>query len=83
MDENEKVLALLLKKEVRDATHLPLNISIEDFVICKLIYNFGTRKEEEKKFIAHVQKLNAEGQRDQYKLEFLKKKTDAHSEDTD
>ncbi len=46
-----------------------------DFVVSKLIYNYGTRKEVEKQFVAQVEKLKAGRRNDQIKLKFLKKNT--------
>lgn len=45
----------------------------DDYVVSKLIYNFGTRKEVEKFFVAQVEKLDVGRQNNQIKLKFLKK----------
>lgn len=60
-----------------EARSLPLEentvIKMKDYVIGKLIYNFGTRKEFEKMFVEWVMKTRAGKQKLQYEVSFLRK----------
>lgn len=60
------------EEEIDEVLAAPL-LKKDDYVVGKLIYNYETRKEVEKLFIAQVEKLNMERQNNQIKLKFLKK----------
>lgn len=72
-DAHEDISAVFSEPQMMAAATPPLNVTCGDFVITKLIYNFGTRKETEKKFIGRVELVNTGRQRDQYEIKFLKK----------
>ncbi len=45
-----------------------------DYIVGQLIYNFGTRKEFERKFVGKVMRCKAGRQKEQYEVSFLRKK---------
>lgn len=50
-----------------------LNIDVGDFIVGKLIYDFGTRKESEKRFIGQIIACDVGREKNQYKASFLRK----------
>lgn len=60
----------------------PLNVKVDDYVLCKLIYNFGTKKETQKLFIGKIEQINAGRNSDQCEVLFLHKKSSQTDADT-
>lgn len=67
----EEELALLFGQE-----NAPLlNVKVDDYVLCKIVYNFGTKKGTYKLFIGKVEQINVGRRSDQCEVLFLPKKS--------
>jgi hypothetical protein len=53
---------------------------VGDYVISTLVYNFGTRKEFEKKYVGVVTLTNTGRQKDQFEISFLRKQKSTDSD---